>query len=514
MFSKRMDNQFTRFCESLRVEPYFPVTDAGKRNSISKMDTIWRWPNYRPNGLPDQGFKLHVTATPINALPIAKRVLPTLIDRGKFFKIVSNLRVLMRLNRGIYGLTQVGKFITVYPLDVEDAKFTGDMLHRLTARFAGPRVFSDTPLRLPSVIYYRYGAFRSDQATASSKSLPGKLIDPRGRIRPDSRLPGESVPPWVDDELNPNQRATTRPPRPPAPNPGRTTQLFAGRFVLLDTLRRRGGGGVFRAVDMSPFLMAGYKQGASSASMSPPLPDKVATKCIIKQAHKHGEVDFTGTDAIQRVLWEAKLLEEFRDIAYFPKLRGSFEHCGDHFLVLEALRGRSLLNRLVAGENFSVPQVLTIGVQLCKALQCVHSAGVILRDLSADNLLIGDDWRIWLIDLEHAYRSDGPPLTSVGTPLFCPDRHLKAVDRPPQPGPSIDLFSCGALLHTMLMPKWYLNAIEKLRLNGDVVGRPRLPPRIPIALRCVIEKSLHKDHRKRFRSATRMLHALKQSPAT
>ena len=101
----------------------------------------------------------------------------------------------------------------------------------------------------------------------------------------------------------------------------------------------------------------------------------MATKCIIKQAHKNGEVDFTGTDAIQRVLWEAKLLEEFRNIAYFPKLRGSFEHCGDHFLVLEALRGRSLLNRLVAGENFSVPQVLTIGAQLCKALECVHRQG-------------------------------------------------------------------------------------------------------------------------------------------
>ena len=52
------------------------------------------------------------------------------------------------------------------------------------------------------------------------------------------------------------------------------------------------------------------------------------------------------------------------------------------------------------------------------------------------------------------------------------------------------------------------------RLGGRSVVRPRLPPRIPIALRCVIEKSLHKDHRKRLRSATRMLHALKQSPAT
>src|SRR5690242_10495664 len=63
----------------------------------------------------EQGWKLHVSATIVSAVLVLDRVFPILIKEGVQFKVAANLRVLSDLNEGLAGLSQIGKFITVYP---------------------------------------------------------------------------------------------------------------------------------------------------------------------------------------------------------------------------------------------------------------------------------------------------------------------------------------------------------------------------------------------------------------
>src|SRR6266850_4099895 len=65
--------------------------------------------------IPQQGWKLHLSATVASALTVLERALPVLLADGASFKVARSLSDLQSLNEGRAGLSQVGKFITVYP---------------------------------------------------------------------------------------------------------------------------------------------------------------------------------------------------------------------------------------------------------------------------------------------------------------------------------------------------------------------------------------------------------------
>src|ERR1700738_877760 len=62
-----------------------------------------------------QGWKLHVSATVKSAEDVLLAVLPVLLSAKVTFKVALSPAHLADLNDGRGGLSQVGKFVTVYP---------------------------------------------------------------------------------------------------------------------------------------------------------------------------------------------------------------------------------------------------------------------------------------------------------------------------------------------------------------------------------------------------------------
>ncbi len=83
--------------------------------------SVWRdYLGASPKRIPNQGWKLHVSASVDNADDIAKRVLPILRERGVSHKVATDLKFYAsELNKP--GNTQAGKFIVVYPKDEKEA---------------------------------------------------------------------------------------------------------------------------------------------------------------------------------------------------------------------------------------------------------------------------------------------------------------------------------------------------------------------------------------------------------
>src|SRR5690242_18102721 len=70
---------------------------------------------------PQQGWKLHVSADSSSAETILRCIAPLLFNHSTPFKVISSLSELAKLNRGIYGLSQMGKFLTLYPAHDQQA---------------------------------------------------------------------------------------------------------------------------------------------------------------------------------------------------------------------------------------------------------------------------------------------------------------------------------------------------------------------------------------------------------
>src|SRR2546423_618291 len=240
-------------------------------------DGHWRYSRRPGRDEPEQGWKIHVSATILSAAEVFSRVHPILRKYDALFKIPARPELLASLNSGLPDFSQVGKFLTVYPRSTIEAKTLALELHLATRGLPGPRIPFDVHYRRNSLVHYRYGAFRR---TARN---PGGLIRvPSGKLRSDKRGPGRAVPAWLED---PFQNAPAKSSRPQGPI---GIQLLAYR-----TRMQRGKGGVYEALDLS---------------VSPPR------RVILKEGRRHGETDGHGEDGYARIKQEARVLRSLRGV--------------------------------------------------------------------------------------------------------------------------------------------------------------------------------------------------------
>src|SRR5581483_4991003 len=142
-----------------------------------------------------QGWKLHLSSIQTEAAGLLARVVPELKSAKVPFKVIRDSALLAQLNEGSLGITQVGKFLTIYPDSDSGARRLAERLIAITRGFHGPVITTD--LRLGGVVYARYGAF-NPVATRDRLGQQALFIrDPEGNLRRDTYEVPFSMPPGI-----------------------------------------------------------------------------------------------------------------------------------------------------------------------------------------------------------------------------------------------------------------------------------------------------------------------------
>lgn len=390
---------------------YLPLAEAG---------SIWRYNHAGGAQLPTQGWKLHLSATVLNAGNVLARVAPFLSARGVAFKAPRSLDELIRLNSGLfYGYSQVGKIITVYPRTTEDAVSLARELHALTRRLAGPAVPFDLRFGASSNVYYRYGAFDNLEMEREDGSRTGAIRAPGGALVPDVRTSERGHPDWVGDPFK------RRPARGRAP---RAKSPLAENFRVFRALVQRGKGGVYQALDLST---------------DPPR------LCLLKEGRKNGELTWDGRDGAWRVRNEERVLARLLGAGVnVPRVYSSFELEGNYYLATEFVAGESLHGRLAKlTTRLPVARVLRLGLQLAEICSEIHAAGWAWRDCKPTNLIVTPDGRMTPLDFEGACNAANPDPMLWTTPGFTPPEY-RSLDL--RTGIAHDLYAVGAMLYLLL----------------------------------------------------------------
>ena len=326
-------------------------------------------------------WKLHVSAGPETAVTVLDRVVPLLKQANATFKVCRSRQLLQGLNRGVFGASQVGKFLTVYPTSDEVAAILAHDLISVGLKEYGPAVPTD--LHLGANVYARFGSVS-----------PRLTRDRLGLFRACATLDDGST--VADDYHIPFSRPEAVA-CPFEPEPERPWQdiCVAGRFLVVAVCAVNPEGATYIALDASP-----------QASE-----DRLV---VLKEARAHCGRDRAGESRSDRLVRERKVLDDCASAVRVPRALDMVPHDTSRYLVLEYVRGTPVGASDRPWHQRDARSRLTLLEQWWRVAECLerlHRQGWVHGDVKRENILCADE-RICLIDFETARRIDCGELSS------------------------------------------------------------------------------------------------------
>lgn len=258
-----------------------------------------------------------------------------------------------------------------------------------------------------------------------------------------------------------------------------------GPLVLREVLASGGFGAVYRAYDER-------------------LEREVALKLLDREA-PGPQPPGSGERAIE----EARLLAKVRH-PNVVVVHGADEREGRIGIWMELIEGETLADRLEQGGPFPAREAARIGIDVSRALAAVHGAGLLHRDVKAQNVMRERGGRIVLMDFGLGVPRDGAPPSLAGTlPYLAPETIL--AQGPPTV--ATDVYAVGVLLFHLVTGRFPVEAhgLDEARAafrRGRMLRAPELRSDVPRALVAVLDRALALEPLARFRSAGEMEDAL------
>ncbi len=165
---------------------------------------------------------------------------------------------------------------------------------------------------------------------------------------------------------------------------------------------------------------------------------------------------------------EARALAQFRH-PNIVHVFTFFEENNTAYMVMEYLKGKSLLNMVEEKGPLPEKESLDYIDKVADALKAVHGAKMLHRDVNPGNVIVCNDDRVVLIDFGLTKRIEAPTLglgtrrlsrTSIfGTEGYAPpEQYVRAADL----GTYTDVYALGATLYFLLTAKSPVSSTERL----------------------------------------------------
>lgn len=202
----------------------------------------------------------------------------------------------------------------------------------------------------------------------------------------------------------------------------------------------------------------------------------------------------------KRFLSEAKELLRFKDSPSIVNVTNFFEDNSTAYMAMEYLEGCTLLSYLrQIGGTLDVQPSFYIMDKIMSALEEIHNAGIIHRDISPDNIFILPDYSVKLIDFgaaKQSYSGETQNLSIMLKPGYAPAEQY--TNNSPQ-GPWTDIYAFAATMYRMMTGKKPEESINRV-LNDEFVPPNQLNPKIPQYLNDAIVKAMAVRREDRFQS--------------
>jgi predicted ATPase/Tfp pilus assembly protein PilF len=217
---------------------------------------------------------------------------------------------------------------------------------------------------------------------------------------------------------------------------------------------------------------------------------------------------------------DRRFLTEARDLA---KIRhpnvvvvyGADTHDGQIGFWTDFVHGQTLAHRLAELGPLTETAAIQIGIELCRAMQAVHGAGLVHGDVKIANVMIDEHDRVVLMDFGAA-RPRGEE--AIGGTVCSPLTTAPEILDGEAPRPTADLYSLGTLLFQLVTGRTPFDAGTMAELDVQLKqGRRAFLTELRADLSqefvAVVERALSLDPDQRYQSAEEMAAAFNDALA-
>ncbi len=186
------------------------------------------------------------------------------------------------------------------------------------------------------------------------------------------------------------------------------------------------------------------------------------------------------------------------------------------YMVLEWVDGRLLRQILAEQKKLPIDRAVKIALEICDALEYIHSHGVVHRDLKPENIMVDADDHIKLIDFGIAGATGMRRLTfakltqAMGTPDYISPEQVKSK----RGDARSDIYALGVMLYEMLTGEVPFHGPNAFAIMNDrLLNNPPPPrelnPEISPQLQEIIYRAIERNPANRYASAKEFAHDLR-----
>lgn len=216
----------------------------------------------------------------------------------------------------------------------------------------------------------------------------------------------------------------------------------------------------------------------------------------------------TAQDEMNRFLKEARIISDFSNTAGIVHMLDYFEANGTAYIVMDLIEGENLKEK-IRREGAMEPEKLVRSMfPLMQTLGKLHSAGVIHRDISPENIMVTPEGDFKLIDFGAAKRIDSKTRTMavVYKEGYAPPEQYQSTG---ERGPWIDIYGLCATMYYCLTNRAPENALYRI-LNDELKTPKELGVTLLPGLEKTIMKGLRLETDKRWQTVQELIDALKK----
>jgi serine/threonine protein kinase len=403
---------------------------------------------YLEAGTPEwvQGWIIDISVIYTQIPNLLKAILPLLCRERLVFKLALNAKAAKAILNGEFGYLLLGKVLSIYPAEPQQASWIAQELIDLAQGFRGPEILTDR--RLGEVVYTRYGAGKPVMIVNQAGIEEPYIYDLQGNlVREPYSLPFQ-LPKGITWPFG----AITSPEAP------KKETVLQDKYKPMAFLKEDPKGNVRKGLYLEKLWRIKW--------------------CVIKEGKRDVLADHRGRDVTDRLRWQYEVHKDLEGFVPLPRIYDLFAENGDSYLVMEYIHGKSLEKiawNILSGKTWDLLDtrdrlhLLHYTAQAIEIIEKMHDRGYIHRDITAANFLVDKNQRLWMIDLELAYCNQNkrptPPFR-LGTPGFMSLEQLETQD----PTIAQDIYALGALciyLLTGIMPDKFAQE-DPIELNEQL----------------------------------------------